>query len=162
MVKCPWTHCNYNGCISDGQEKVKVGKRWYHKDCAEERDCINEIISVFTEQVNANIEISALRRVINDIVFNEDSPRPAQYVLFAVNYAIEHPVMKLTYPQGLYRICNSLDVIDAWKHRNDKQFKQMVSKTEFVAEDIKGTLTRQKQNNSGFSRILGRRMNGTS
>ena len=158
MYKCGWSHCSYEGYyISDGQEKTRVGKRWYHKECAEERSCINDIITIFTEQVNANIEIPALRRVVNDIVFNDENPRPAQYVLFALNYAIEHPVMKLTYPQGLYRVCNSLDVLDAWKHRDDKKFVKTINSATFIAEDIKGTPTKQKQNNSGFSRILGRK-----
>jgi len=117
-LKCGWTHCSCGVTIYDDQEKVKIGKRWFHKECAEEKTLIEDIVTKFLEQVNP-AEIPVLRRVVNDIVFNE--VKPAQYVMFALDYAIAHPQMRLTYPAGLYRICNDLEVQKAWcKQQADK------------------------------------------
>ena len=117
-LKCGWSHCNCGTFIYDDQPKIKIGKRWYHEECAEEKTLIEDIVAKFLEQVNP-AEIPVLRRVINDIIFNEI--KPAQYVMFALDYAIAHPQMKLTYPAGLYRICNDLEVQKAWcKQQADK------------------------------------------
>lgn len=115
MFKCGWTHCSCGGTIFDNQKKVKVGKRWYHEECANERNMIQDIITKFTECVSSTVDVVVLRRVINDIVYNEENPRPVEYVMYALDYAIAHPQMKLTFAQGLYRICNNQEVIKTWR-----------------------------------------------
>ena len=117
--KCAWIHCGCGYQIYDNQPKTKIGKRWYHEECAKEKTLIEEIITKFIEQIN-QAEIPVLRKVINDIIYNEN--RPAEYVMFALDYAIAHPEMKLTFPQGLYRICNDQIVLQTWcKQQADKQ-----------------------------------------
>ena len=118
-LKCGWTHCSCGYDIMQNDDtKVKIGKRWYHAECAKEKLLIEDIVSKFIEQVNP-AEIPVLRKVINDIVFNE--LKPAEYVMYALDYAIAHPQMRLTYPAGLYRICNDIDVQRTWcKNQADK------------------------------------------
>lgn len=111
--KCAWTHCNCGFHIYENQPKIKIGKRWYHEECAKEKTLIEDIVTKFIEQINP-AEIPVLRKVINGIVFDEQNPRPAEYVMYALDYAIAHPEMKLMYPQGLYRICNDLEVQRTW------------------------------------------------
>ena len=43
MYKCGWSHCE-KVYIYDTDEKTKVGKRWYHAECAKERETIKDII----------------------------------------------------------------------------------------------------------------------
>lgn len=118
MQKCGWTHCSCGGYIYDNQPKIRVGKKWYHEECAKDRELIQDIITKFIEQVN-DAQIPVLRKIVNDIIYNEI--KPAEYVMFALDYAIAHPEMKLTYPQGLYRICNAHDVLKAWTHKVAKE-----------------------------------------
>jgi len=114
MLKCGWTHCSCGWTIFDNQKKVKVGKRWYHEECAKERDTIQSIITKFIENVNDTVDVVVLRKVINEIIYNDDNPRPAEYVMYALDYAIAHPEMKLTFAQGMYRICDNRDVLKSW------------------------------------------------
>ena len=160
MLKCGWTHCEY-GYITDDQKKVKVGKRWYHEDCARERELINDIVTKFIEQVN-DAQIPVLRKVVNDIIYNEN--KPAEFVMFALDYAIAHPEVKLMYPQGLYRVCGSIDVLNAWKERQNKIFMKQIKPNSFVAEDIKGEESQlhKPKAQSGFGKILGGHVNGTT
>lgn len=93
-------------------DAVKDKTRYYHKDCLKQRNTINDIITLFTEQVNDKIVMSQLRNVINTLVFKEGYE--AEYVLYAVRYAINHPYMKLTYPAGIRRICLDQNVKSNW------------------------------------------------
>lgn len=137
MLKCGWTHCGQP--IYDGQEKVKIGKRWYHAECAHEKELINDTITKFIEQVN-HTDITVLRKIINDIIYNEN--KPAEYVMFALDYAIAHPEMKLTFPQGLYRICNDQNVLHTWcKQQADKK----VGSHNIELKDIERTTTEIKK-----------------
>lgn len=112
MPKCAWTHCPCNQVIEDMSDAVKDKTRYYHKDCLKQRNTINDIITLFTEQVNDKIVMSQLRNVINTLVFKEGYE--AEYVLYAVRYAINHPYMKLTYPAGIRRICLDQNVKSNW------------------------------------------------
>lgn len=93
-------------------DAVKDKTRYYHKDCLKQRNTINDIITLFTEQVNDKIVMSQLRNIINTLVFTEGFE--AEYVLYAVRYAINHPYMKLTYPAGIKRICLDHNVKSNW------------------------------------------------
>ena len=112
MPKCAWTHCPCNQVIEDMSDAVKDKTRYYHKDCLKQRNTINDIITLFTEQVNDKIVMSQLRNIINTLVFTEGFE--AEYVLYAVRYAINHPYMKLTYPAGIRRICLDQNVKSNW------------------------------------------------
>ena len=155
--KCGWTHCEWGGHISNNQEKVKVGKRWYHKECACERDCINDIITTFQENINENADIKVLRSVINNLIYDEC--KPAEYVLFSVRHAIAHPEFKLTFPQGIYRVCNHPDVLHAWQVQQNKKFMATVDQSKFVADNVAPTSVINKQKKTGFGTILGKKDN---
>ena len=153
MHKCFWKHCSYGGYITDVNDEVTVGKHYYHKACANERQIIDDIITKFIEQVNP-AEIPVLRRVVNEIVFSDTKPVPAEYVMFALDYAITHPEVKLMYPQGLYRVCNSIDVLNAWKEHLNKQFMKTVDESKFVAEEVETTTLNKPKSSKGFGSIL--------
>lgn len=110
--------CAYKNClhetnkISDDEEYIKEKSTYYHLDCYDCRRKINEIITIFAEQVNSNIVFTVLRRVINTLVFKQNND--VNFVLYAIKYAVNHPEMKLTNPEGLYRICKDKNVVDSW------------------------------------------------
>lgn len=111
--KCGWSHCKMDNIIQEGDDFEIVGGKKYHKYCNFERENINKSIILFTEQINALISISRLRGVINTLIFKNGFD--SAYIVFAIKYAIEHPEYKLTYPEGLYRICKDQKIIGLWK-----------------------------------------------
>jgi len=111
--KCGWSHCKMDNIIQEEDDFVVVGGKRYHKQCNCERENINKSITLFTEQVNDQIVMSQLRSVINNLIFKQGFE--SDYVVFAIQYAIDHPEYKLTYPQGLHRICKDQEIIGLWK-----------------------------------------------
>lgn len=145
-MKCAWTHCKYNKNITDGQETVKIGNRNYHKECACEKDNINNCIALFTEQINGQIVMSQLRSVINNLIFKQGFE--SDYVVFAIQYAIDHPEYKLTYPQGLHRICKDQKIIGLWKTQKANsllQGQKVVIEQIDETEKIKYNSTQKKK-----------------
>ena len=136
MPKCAWTHCPCNQVIEDMSDAVKDKTRYYHKDCLKQRNTINDIITLFTEQVNDKIVMSQLRNIINTLIFTEGFE--AEYVLYAVRYAINHPYMKLTYPAGIRRICLDQNVLDIWEKTQNQKFMEQITSTTFIADDVRG------------------------
>lgn len=111
--KCAWLHCRMDNIIQEDDDFVVVGGKRYHKQCNCERENINKSIVLFTEQVNDQIVMSQLRSVINNLIYKQGFD--SEYVVFAIQYAINHPEYKLTYPQGLHRICKDQTIIDIWR-----------------------------------------------
>lgn len=118
-MKCAWTHCKYNKNITDGQETVKIGNRNYHKECACEKENINNCITLFIEQINEQIVISKLRSIINTLIYKQGYS--SEYVLYSIKYCINHPEVKLTYPEGLHRVCKDLNIQKLYKNMKATQ-----------------------------------------
>lgn len=113
-MKCVYANCLHDTKeILEGEDFRKDKNKYYHLDCWNYKHKINEIITLFSEQVNPNVVFTVLRSVINNLIFKQKN-EPG-YVLYAIKYAINHPQMKLTYPQGLYRICKDNEVLESYK-----------------------------------------------
>lgn len=124
--KCGWSHCKHDSIITQDQNFLKEKTRYYHVDCLEQKQTIEDIITIFLEQINPDIVISTLRSIVNTMVFKQGEDE--KYILFAIQYAVRHPEMKLTYPQGLYRIVKDKNVRESWK--------KMMAKKEYKDEKV--------------------------
>lgn len=152
MYKCGWSHCE-KVYIYDTDEKTKVGKRWYHAECAKERETIQDIITKFIEYVDENVDVIMLRKIVNELIFTNNYP--AEYVMFALDYALQNPFIHLNYPGGLYKLCRSSDIMKAWKEHQDKEFMKTVDNSQFVAKDVEVTpLNHKPSKTGGFGSIL--------
>lgn len=153
--KCAWKHCKFDNVIKEDEDYEVINGRKYHRQCNCERENINQCITLFVEQVNDQIVMTQLRSVINNLIYNQGFE--SEYVVFSIQYAIEHPEYKLTYPQGLHRICKDQKIMDLWKNKQDQKIINS-AKNSFVADDIKGSNLERKVNNSSrFSRVLGKK-----
>ena len=110
-MKCGYTHCKHDSNIITGEYK-KSGNRYYHPDCYYEKENIQAITTLFLEQVNERTVISTLKAIVNNLIFKQGYQ--ADYVLYAVQYAVSHPQIRLTYPQGLYRVCGDKEIRQSW------------------------------------------------
>lgn len=149
--KCAWKHCKFDNVIKEDESYEVIGGRRYHTECNCEREDINECITLFTEQVNSQIVITQLRSVINNLIFKQGFE--SEYVVFAIQYAINHPEYKLTYPQGLHRICKDQTIVNTWKTQKANSVLQgqkiVIDKID-KSEKIKYNTTQKKKSVSDF------------
>ena len=153
-MKCKYTHCRHESTeIKPGEAFDKIGRCYYHPDCNRERTKLSGIVSRFLEEVNSRVSVPELRKIITSLVYDEGYE--AEYVEFALGYALEHPEYRLTYPPGMYRVCRSRDVAAAWQKKQDGDFIRNVGSDAFVAEEKEIKKITRKKTVSGFRRILG-------
>ena len=155
-MQCRFKHCLHSSTeIKKDDEYVKNGSTYYHKDCNELREALNDTVTLFMENVNNQVSVPELRKIINTLCFVDGMD--IKYIKFAINYAVAHPECKLTYPAGLYRICRNLSIQAEWRAKRNKNWMASVKQDSFVADDVRPTDTvKQKTKQRGFSRILGR------
>lgn len=125
--------CRYCKCvhgdnkeIEDGTE-VKIGKSYYHPECAKIKNDIAEIIKLFTDNVNKNVVYSALTRVINDIIFNKKIE--SGMLLYGLRQWISNKKV-LNYPGGLYYVIQDASVVKGWAELNARKIKQQMNEVE--------------------------------
>lgn len=155
-MQCRFKHCLHSSTeIKDGDDYVRNGSVYYHKDCNELREALNDTVTLFTEHVNNQVSLAELRKIINTLCFVDGMD--IKYIQFAINYAVDHPEFRLTYPAGLYRICRNLGIQAEWRSVRNKKWVSSIKEDSFVADDVRPTDTaKQKTKQRGFSRILGR------
>ena len=140
MAKCRYKNCRHDGVINDGDEIVMSGKVYYHKDCFEEKTKIEEIIHLFSTEVNKDVIFSQLRKVVNNLVCNKNIE--PDFILFGIKYYLNNHI-PLTYPAGLYYVITSRDVNKAWKTKLAKEYKP--DKVEIKEEEHKFTYNAPKK-----------------
>ncbi len=118
-VKCRYANCEklHPSRIVSKSEALLYGRStYYHPDCYEYSRNIQEIKVIFYNQINRNVVMSELGRIINKLIF-ERGFDPA-FVKFAVEYCVELRPGKLQYPAGLYYIVEDKEIKKAWSILN--------------------------------------------
>ena len=69
--KCGFSHCAHaDGKVAE-DEAVKIGTRYWHKDCYEVSETIKDIRETYLEKISSSVVVSALNKIINNIVFGK-------------------------------------------------------------------------------------------
>lgn len=173
QYKCGYGHCAHKDGKVDHGEAVKIGNRYWHKDCYEISELIKEIEQDYIDNVSSTVVVSYLRKVINDIVFGKklenkgvDKPKSnleaARYLSFCLKYSIEHN-LKLSHVPGLYYIIDNSKIRKAWdkecelKVQKEMKEDMMEEKTE-ASVPVSTVPTTKKpfsSGSTGFGSILG-------
>lgn len=133
IYKCGFRHCQHESCEVSQDEAVKVKNRYFHKDCAEIYNNIEEIKSLYYEKISNTVVMPQLISVINNIIFKKNVD--SKYLLFAVKYAI-NTKKKINYPQGLHYIIDDYQIKNAW----EKKQTQTISQIKFEAKPTNETV----------------------
>ena len=161
QYKCGFSHCAHaDGKVTE-DEAVKIGTRYWHRDCYELSELIKEIRDNYLENISSSAVVSFLNKVINDIVFGkklenkkvstaQSNLEAARYLLFAVEYAIKHSI-PITHVPGLYYLIDNKNIKKAYEKENEikiqKEMKKQMKKVEIESKPIDTTV----KNNSPFS-----------
>jgi hypothetical protein len=107
-LKCGYNHCLFDGEV-DKEMAIKIGSRYYHKDCAKQKQDKEEIRKIYLEEVNSTEVVKVLNAVINNIIHIKKVD--SGLLLYALKYAIQN---KFTFhsPAGLYYIINNKNIKD--------------------------------------------------
>ena len=148
-MECKYTHCNHNTReIKDGEEFVKIGQWYYHKDCNNDRVCINQIIDVWKRSVDPHPIMGEIRRAINNIIKNYNI-RPQQ-LLFQLIWCLNNG-WDIKHTNGIYYVVKCDDALAAYKAANTPKFND----TQFIAdEEEKKSDFEYKPQKVGFGKIL--------
>ncbi len=139
--KCVFKYCKYQSKDILLDDFIKINDRYFHKECAEIYNNIEEIKKIYYEKISNTVVMSLLVNVINNIIFvkNIDS----NYLLFAIKYAVNKNI-KINYPQGLYYIIDNYKIKDAWKKKQISKIKN----TKFEIKEVKQPKFKMKASHS--------------
>ena len=144
-MKCRYKYCSHESTEIKGNDYVKIGKAYYHKDCFEKKENIQKIIDYYSNNVEANPVFSFLIKTVNDIV-NKNGV-DSEYLLFALKYAHEHRM--INHIPGLRYLPNNQEILKEWNK------PKQVPRTEVVADTVdKPDGYQYKRTKTGFGRIL--------
>lgn len=127
VYKCGFCHCQHESCEISQDEAVKIRNRYFHKDCAETYNNIEEIKRLYYEKISNTVVMPQLLSVVNNIIFKKKID--SNYLLFALKYAI-NTKRTINYPQGLHYLIDDYKIKAAWK----KQQLNAVKKAKFEAK----------------------------
>ena len=69
--KCGFSHCAHaDGKVAE-DEAVKIGTRYWHKDCYEVSETIKDIRETYLDKISSSVVVSVLNKIINNIVFGK-------------------------------------------------------------------------------------------
>lgn len=151
MYKCAYSKCLHGDdkLIPVGEE-VAIGKaRYFHKDCAQTKNDIKEIIDLWKNQINSNVVYAELQRVINTIIFVRHNS--SSLLLFGLKYYISKGI-PLNYPQGLYYVIQNKDVYTAYQK---KKVAEAVKISRISVDNTETTFQYKPNENKSFDKLFG-------
>lgn len=171
--KCGFSHCAHaDGKVAE-DEAVKIGTRYWHKDCYEVSETIKDIRETYLDKISSSVVVSALNKIINNIVFGkklenkkitkaQSNLEAARYLQFCIDYALEHKI-PITHAPGLYYLIDNVRVKKAYEKKNELEMQKEMKKQMDVEIESKPVDTTVKpttnfsagSGNFGFGNILG-------
>ena len=113
-IKCGYNdYCKFGGDV-EKEIAVKIGSRYWHKECAREKDFKKRIIDEFYSKFNSNEPSTSAKKAVKKYVHELDYP--ADYVLYCLLYKAKN----LNSLHGLQYSLND--------NRNFKDYKKLKAK----------------------------------
>lgn len=130
-MKCVYSMCNNLGVCTE--EKVKVGSKYYCKECYDEKQGKDEIRRKLLQMLKTET-VKNVNTVIKDLVHRKNIPY--QYILFTLD-KIQNKNLALNYARGLIYYLNNIDIKREYEDMilNDK-FNKMIKEEENKEEEF--------------------------
>ena len=131
-MKCGYNNCKHGGEVSK-EEGIKLGTRWFHKECAKEKALKKEIEDYWFKNINPGTVIQILRKAINDLAKLYDT----DYILWVIK-SCKPKGIKISHPMGLKSLCSDNRFLDEWnKIKINKEYKKIKSEINMqTSEDV--------------------------
>jgi hypothetical protein len=83
---CGYVHCLHHGEKIKEEDAVIVGKRKFHKDCAEYKQYIDKMKDLYFDNIDKNAKYQEVLGVLNNIIFKKGVD--PKFMIFAMEYII--------------------------------------------------------------------------
>ena len=110
-MKCGYNKCKCGGIV-EKEVAVKLGNRYYHKDCYEEKKDKQEIEEYYLNNM-PQTTLVMLRKVINQLI--EKNGYNTKYILFTIKYIVKNK-KPINSPFGLVNYCNDKRIFQEYKN----------------------------------------------
>jgi hypothetical protein len=111
---CGYSHCLHKGEEVNKEDGVKIGTRYYHMDCARQRNEKEEVRKIYLEEVNPTEVMKLLNSVINNIVHVKNVE--SSLLLYALKYAVSNK-FKINNPYGLHYLVGNKKIKESYVNR---------------------------------------------
>ena len=117
VYQCPWPDCKHPSREILPGEGVKVGKRWFHTDCAHQKQGMIAIRDYYYENINKMVVMKLLVHTIKNVVLVKGID--PDYVLFTLKYAVKNNIPCKS-PLSMHYFVGSPRFQDAWERYKRK------------------------------------------
>lgn len=137
-MKCGYSQCKFGGNV-DKKDAVKVGNRYYHKECNDKKN----IKTLCSDKLKQHGMMSKLINIFLKSII-DDSNCDIHYLLFVINHVVNNG-LKLNNPYGIKYYMNNYKIEALYnehlKAETSKTFKDMsscetVAPTEFTPNKV--------------------------
>lgn len=124
-MKCGYgTNCKHDGDVSK-EEAIKVGTRYYHKDCLKEKELKVEVEQYWNDNF-PQCNVSVLRKAIKTLITKGND---IEYVLMVMKW-VKVNKKPLNYPMGISSYCNNAELRKEWeKKKINEEYSKFKNET---------------------------------
>ena len=102
LYKCGYKHCLFSGEKVPLSKSVAVGKRRYHKECAELHRKVDEIKRIYFDLIDDKSDYVQVLGVINNLIFKQQYD--VDFVAFTMKYVVAYCSSDVKSPYILHLI----------------------------------------------------------
>lgn len=151
LYACRYSRCKHPNLMLPEDQMERRGNFFYHPDCIAERETIDDIIRIYSEEIDSAVVFKYLRSVINNIIFVKGVS--AEYLLFAIKYAIRTK-RTIRSPAYLHYLVSDGRIKNAFqKSKTIKPIEPEIQFKDIAAEETEFTPS-SIENKSGFTKIF--------
>ena len=154
-VKCRYTHCRHPDDLRPSSEMVKDSSAkstmYYHAECLEEKNKIAEIRYYYKTNIDFNVSMSFLNKMINEAVISKRIP--PDDILFALKF-YKKTGREIKNPTALLYITKSKCVREEKEKRVAEQKFEYNGKTEQLGKESTEFTFKPKEQQKGFGSIF--------
>ena len=126
LYKCGYAHCQHDEEKAPLSEMTRIGKRYWHKDCAEIKDKIDIAKKYYFDYIDDKNEYKVVVGVLNNIIFKKHySP---DLVIFMMKYIVAHNC-KVKSPYVLHYVIKNRMLHDEFS--DDAKRMKVISRFEY-------------------------------
>lgn len=115
LYVCGYKHCLLKGEKIKEEDAVMVGTRRFHSQCADVHKKIEQIKSLYFDEIDDKANFVEVVSVINNIIFKKNiNP---DYMIFALQYVIKKKI-RVKSPYSLHYLPKNKIIVNLWTKEN--------------------------------------------
>lgn len=147
-MKCGYgINCKHDGNV-EKDEAIKIGGRYYHKECYKEKELKVEIEEFWNNNFPI-CNISVLRKAIKTLITKGND---VEYILMVMKW-IKANKKPINYPMGIGNYCNTAELRKEWQKKKVNEEYNKLKQDEFQGNN-KSVEFAYKPNRYKFTNII--------